>query len=110
MLMRYLDFMYLQDVTLSDASSANPKHFGGKPLNRHHKGNCARLRLWVNMKHCQVPVYLKVISNSLFNISLWFFHNSLETIFYALFLKSTSDNSNEANFELELEPHELTLC
>ena len=110
MLMRYLDFMYLQDVTLSDASSANPKHFGGKPLNRHHKENYARLRLWVNMKHCQVPVYLKVISNSLFNISLWFFHNSLETIFYALFLKSTSDNSNEANFELELEPHELTLC
>ena len=44
-----------------------------KTLNRHHKRNYARLQLWVNMKHCQVPVYLKVISNSLFNISLWFF-------------------------------------
>ena len=73
MLVRQLDFMYSQDVTLSDASSVNPKHFGGKPLNSHHKRNYARLQLWVNMKHCQVPVYLKVIYNSLFNISLWFF-------------------------------------
>ena len=46
------------------------KHVGGKPLNRHHKRNYARLQFWVNMKHCQVPVYLKIISYSLFNISL----------------------------------------
>ena len=44
-----------------------------KPLNCHHKRKYAPLQLWVNMKHYQVPAYLKVISNSLFNISLWFF-------------------------------------
>ena len=73
MLMHQLDFMYSQDGTLSDASSVNPKYFGGKPFNRHHKRNYVRFHLWVYMKHCQVPVYLKVISNSLFNISLWIF-------------------------------------
>ena len=44
-----------------------------KPLNCHHKRKYAPLQLWVNMKHYQVPAYLKVISNSLFNVSLWFF-------------------------------------
>ena len=96
---RQLDFMYSQDVTLSDASSVNPKHFGGKPLHRHPKRNYARLQLWVIMKHCQVPVYFKVISNFLFNISLWFFplYIFAQKRYFMLFLKSTSANSNETN-------------